>query len=801
MCTIQSLEHKRTIKERSLKIDRLSKTQLTIIHKSKGSTKQQSNEATKQRSNKATTSKMSTISKLCSYYKCDEHICTNKQGKPLKLCKGHNNKAKENNGKARAKRAAERAAEAQAIVLAEVRESMTAEASVDRSVSIANEVTEAKAITASLWSAVDTYEEDTRRDEEILSRTLPNGLTESRTVASTHVVRRGVREEAKQEQKREQRLTNIQTLTIRELIVSEEGMSGTMSHYKDAVDTSRHLTDALPYGRDKCMKTFDVFLFGEMPTMPTADMMLIGMTIQSETEQRHDSDTWANPILESLYKEHRAIGNRQEARMRINEDDSLQTVLPYSIVRRWLARPIYETVSMLYPAGEEYDDLMKRYVSLLKPLLEFIGKNRTASKMSKAKESAYAAYDRYNLYSKVRMPRLHSPMICRLEEKSRVLALREILACDHSEELRSARVVFHGHLIDKGINHRIVRETPVPESVYTEHCVRRNIPRTVGPYVEQELPKLLKETAPQLIKWNKANPCILVTEEDMKNKELMIEYEVKQEIAKMVKQHEVGLLSGFGHVLATSAYANVLAGTGPDTPGDTEASPESAKVISSKIAENATVTFADGSTKKFADVDPETQRDIVRGYGVSKLSECTPNDVYKRPRMVVDESTGDASKNIPSGVKWVGPTTQLLVTPKGDDPTKVDRFGKHILQMTVHWWSTDMVEHVMDGVRVCPAPPLIVALFDRKTGVSSMVKVNMLEKQAAGNKLKRSADLLGEEQGRRKRIELESSQLVDRGFVGGMSKSEAHRRLIARTARDRQMSMDRRFAERAARFD
>jgi hypothetical protein len=151
-----------------------------------------------------------------------------------------------------------------------------------------------------------------------------------------------------------------------------------------------------------------------------------------------------------------------------------------------------------------------------------------------------------------------------------------------------------------------------------------------------------------------------------------------------------------------------------------------------------TVKMATGETIAFDDLTPEYQRDVRRGFGVTALR------VSKNP-IRTERFTGynrSHTTQMPPPINFVP-----IINPNGtmnDDEWEdimpnpfdnVDYLGRQVLTMTLHVYTSgpEHVQYVTKNVKVCPAPPPVIALYKRSVA-SDAVRRNFAEDRKAREK-------------------------------------------------------------------
>jgi hypothetical protein len=148
------------------------------------------------------------------------------------------------------------------------------------------------------------------------------------------------------------------------------------------------------------------------------------------------------------------------------------------------------------------------------------------------------------------------------------------------------------------------------------------------------------------------------------------------------------------------------------------------------------VVMPDGDVYQLSELDEETTRDVLRGFGVDDLVLST-NEIASRyvPERftVTGMSTGDH-------VRVIDPVVGVTEHDWGNLPGEFDTStttivpehkDQPVLTMNVTFYRTatgsNYRSSVVKGVRVCPATPSVIALYERATAVTGAEQRHALE--------------------------------------------------------------------------
>jgi hypothetical protein len=197
---------------------------------------------------------------------------------------------------------------------------------------------------------------------------------------------------------------------------------------------------------------------------------------------------------------------------------------------------------------------------------------------------------------------------------------------------------------------------------------------------------------------------------------------------------------GFGTLLVSKLLASIEYGDnyGPRS-RSTDITPSSLVTTTTSMTQSSTsepvtivsVIRANGKVELFAGMTTGEQRDVRRGFGVGDLKTAM-NPSVRQPTYTGQQQ--DHFKQLPRPTNYVrliqanGNWTEedwreLMRSPLD----RVDHLGQTVLSLTLRVYTSPVegvvTEYMTKGVKVCPAPADVIALFDRITA-EDMVNVN-----------------------------------------------------------------------------
>jgi hypothetical protein len=189
-------------------------------------------------------------------------------------------------------------------------------------------------------------------------------------------------------------------------------------------------------------------------------------------------------------------------------------------------------------------------------------------------------------------------------------------------------------------------------------------------------------------------------------------------------------LTGYGTLLTTKLLSLVTDPESTDTtanvvdvaPGTLMKADTPATVVTNV---DTTVTRANGGTVKVSTLSATLQRDIHRGVGVDNIV-VTRNPSSTRDTSIRQSHTLQMPKTIdytrvigPNGTMDREDYRLLVAQDKASIPLARNQ---QVVTMDVRFYSNgpDYKEYVVRGVRVCPAPPSIIAMYKRTAAMSSI---------------------------------------------------------------------------------